>query len=102
MKRVRPFRTAASRGRPPVLFLTLPGEPGPIVPSFGTSDPWIPACAGKRQSGSGHVHVSKDAPPALQPPASICYRSAIMALTLYNSLTRRKEEFRPLDPRNVR
>jgi cysteinyl-tRNA synthetase len=25
-----------------------------------------------------------------------------MALTLYNSLTRRKEEFRPLDPQNVR
>jgi cysteinyl-tRNA synthetase len=28
--------------------------------------------------------------------------AAIMALQLYNSLTRRKEAFRPLDPRNVR
>src|SRR5580658_1979933 len=46
--------------------------------------------------------ASKDGPPALQPPSPICYRGAIMALTLYNSLTRRKEEFRPLDPQNVR
>jgi cysteinyl-tRNA synthetase len=32
----------------------------------------------------------------------ICYRDDTMALKLYNSLTRRKEEFRPLDPQNVR
>src|SRR5580700_1628506 len=46
--------------------------------------------------------ASKDGPPALQHPGAICYRGVIMALTLYNSLTRRKEEFRPLDPQNVR
>jgi cysteinyl-tRNA synthetase len=32
----------------------------------------------------------------------ICRDCRLMPLVLYNSLTRRKEEFRPLDPRNVR
>jgi len=36
------------------------------------------------------------------PDGAICYRGGVMTLKLYNSLTRRKEEFRPLDPKNVR